>query len=63
MKFRFCLKILSTEEEKQYPTLKKIAQDLNLEYHEIQSIIKSKDKLFLHPKIEKLSKLYEITKL
>jgi hypothetical protein len=63
MKFRYSLKILKTEETKDFPTLKKLAEHINIEYHQALSVIKSEDKMFLHPKIEELTKQYKIIKL
>ncbi len=68
MNLKFTLKVLNTDgsikREKDYKTLREIAKDLNIEYHqirEINRITENKiDKKFLHPTLKDLSKQIEI---
>ncbi len=62
MIFRLTLINLQTSQEKQYRTMKELSNDINLPYHQCLSILKADDKIFLHPKIKELRKIYFIKK-
>jgi hypothetical protein len=62
LKFRFTLIFLETGEKTNFKTLKEIAKKIDIPYHQARSILLSEDKLYLHPKIEELTKQYKIEK-
>lgn len=63
MKFRFLLKNLNDENEKQYKTLKDIADFLKIPYHQARSLLLADEKQFIHTNIKELTKQYKITQL
>ncbi len=62
MLYKFVLTIKSTQETKEYKSLKDISKDLNIDYFQIRSIyLESKSpKKFLHPITKQLVTRYEI---
>lgn len=62
LKFRFTLTYVETGEKTNFKTLKDIAKKIDIPYHQARSILLCDDKLYLHPKIEQLTKTYKIEK-
>ena len=62
MKNKFILKNLSEDIETEYKTLRQIAKDLNIDYHNARAIYLEsiKPKKFLHGMSKKLCEKYEI---
>lgn len=63
MNYKLTFENLSTQEKKNYKTLREIAKDLGIEYHQARSIyLQSTDKKpkFLHPYLQILVSKYKI---
>lgn len=61
-KFRFTLTYLETGHTKNFRTLMEISEELKVPYHQIRGLCIIDDKLYLHPTMKELSKIYKITK-
>ena len=61
MKDKFELTYLKSGEVKCFKSLKEISKELNIEYHQVRSILNSSNKKFLHPLIKNYTDNYKIT--
>ena len=71
MNFKFTLRVLNDDgtvkKEKEYKTLREIAKDLKIDYHQVRELNRitegKVEKKFLHPNLKELSefiKVYDI---
>jgi len=61
MKYKFILENLETGEKQKQKTLAEIAEKLNINYHQVRSVLKSDEKQFLHPVIKNICKKYKVS--
>lgn len=59
---RFILTDLVSNEEIKFRTLKEVAVQLDIPYHQARTILLADDKIYIHPKTDEMLKKYKIVK-